>query len=326
MSTLFSHFSAKINQISPLEHVFTEVLDTIALKPKTLYIYGKLPQNVSKNHENIRPKTVAIVGSRHNTKYGEEVAYKLAYELASRGVVIVSGLAFGIDSIGHQAALDAGGRTVAVLGTPIDVIYPRSHLPLATKIIENNGAIISEYAPRSAQKAALAPGEYVNKTGVRSHDPKLSFLYRNRLISGLSDIVVVVEAAARSGTLNTAAHALEQGREIFAVPGNITNPYSQGCNKLIAQGAHPYTEPDDILNLLFPEEYLKRRQKHKQLKLIGDNDVETAILVALQTGLRSGEEIMQATTLPPEVFNQSITLLEIKGRIRALGANNWAIT
>ena len=302
MSTLFTHFFNKINMISPQEAEFTQGLRDIALMPKTLYFYGKMPQNVSK-----KPPVVAIVGSRHNTRYGEEVAYKLAYELGKRGVIVVSGLAYGIDSIGHRGCLDAGGITVAVLGTPIDYIYPKSHVPLAREIIEKNGAIISEYAP----------GEKVIT--------KYSFLERNRIISGLSDIVVVVEAAERSGSLNTATHALEQGKEVFAVPGNITNPYSQGCNKLISQGATPYTEPDDILRLIFPEDYAKRHKKAKKQGLIGDNDVETAILSSLAEGLRSGDEIMRKAKLPPEVFNQSITMLEIKGRICSLGMNNWGL-
>ena len=296
MSTLFSHFFEKINQITPLEAKYTEVLGTIAVMPKMLYYYGKIPQK--------RTKTVAIVGSRHNTRYGEEVAYRLGYTLAKHGVIVISGLAYGIDSIGHQAALDAGGTTIAVLGTPINEIYPRNHRKLATEIIETGGAIISEYAP-----------------GAKVY-PKTSFLERNRIISGLSDIVVVVEAAERSGSLNTATHALEQGKEVFAVPGNITNPYSQGCNKLIRQGAFPYTEPDDILRELFPEEFLARKKK---CHLKGDTDVETLILNSLAGGLRSGEEIMTSNHLPPEVFNQSVTLLEIKGRIRALGANAWAL-
>ena len=296
MSTLFSHFFEKINQIAPLEAKYTEVLGTIAVMPKMLYYYGKIPQK--------RAKTVAIVGSRHNTKYGEEVAYQLGYTLAKHGVIVISGLAYGIDSIGHQAALDAGGTTIAILGTPINEIYPRNHRKLATEIVETGGAIISEYAP-----------------GTKVY-PKTSFLERNRIISGLSDIVVVVEAAERSGSLNTATHALEQGKEVFAVPGNITSPYSQGCNKLIRQGAFPYTEPDDILRELFPEEFLARK---KRSHLKGDTDVETLILNSLASGLRSGEEIMVSTKLPPEVFNQSVTLLEIKGRIRALGANAWAL-
>ena len=221
--------------------------------------------------------------------------------------MIISGLAFGIDSIAHRAALDAGGITVAVLGTPIYEIYPRSHLPLAGEIIKTGGAILSEYAPNTKIY------------------PKTSFLERNRLISGLSDVVVVVEAAVRSGSLNTATHALSQGKEVFAVPGNITSPYSKGCNKLIAQGAYPYSEPNDILRLLFPDDFIKHQQKLSGSHLIGDNEVETTILKSLAMGLRSGEEIMQQNHLPVEVFNQSITILEIKGRVHSLGANNWSL-
>ena len=314
MSTLFTNFFEKINQISPLEHDFTEVLESIALTPKTLYFRGKIPENMSKTAtrgpeqtRTERPKTVAIVGSRHNTRYGEEVAYKLAFELAKKGVVIVSGLAYGIDTIGHRGCLDADGITVAVLGTPIDYIYPKNHLPIAKEIIEKNGAIISEYAS----------GQKVNT--------KYSFLERNRLISGLSDIVVIVEAAEKSGSLNTATHALEQGKTVFAVPGNITSPYSQGCNKLIKQGALPYTSPDDVLQELFPEDFIKKHQKLRQQKLIGDTDAETKILQAVAEGHRSGEEIMAVTNLPPEVFSQTVTLLEIKSRLRSLGLNNWSL-
>lgn len=325
MSTLFSPNSTKINQISPLEHDFTEVLGAIALTPKTLYFRGKLPENVSKSSKSKklpqhktatestpknrtnRPKTVAIVGSRHNTKYGEEVAYKLAYELAKRGVIIISGLAFGIDSIGHKGCLDAGGTTVAVLGTAIDDIYPKLHEPLAGRIIEQGGAIISEYEPGSKPF------------------PKTSFLERNRIISGLSDLVVIVEAAERSGSLNTATHALDQGKTVFAVPGNITNPYSQGCNKLIKQGAIPYTEPSDILMELFPDDYTKVYKRLKTQNLIGDTDVETKILQAIAAGARTSEQIMQITFLPPEVFNQTTTLLEIKGRLHSLGLGAWSL-
>ncbi|MBR0242890.1 DNA-processing protein DprA [Candidatus Saccharibacteria bacterium] len=308
MSTLFSHFFQKINQISPLEADFTEVLDTIALKPKTLYFYGKMPENVVKNGKKERPKTVAIVGSRHNTRYGEEIAYKLAYELGKRGVIVVSGLAYGIDSIGHRGCLDAGGTTVAILGTRIDDIYPKTHIPLAKEIIEKNGAIISEYSPSDKVITTY------------------SFLERNRLISGLSDIVVVIEAAERSGTLNTAAHALNQGKTVFAAPGNITSPLSKGCNNLIKQGALPYTEPDDVLRELFPEEYAKTRKKPLKISQIhGDSLEETAILRALAAGLTNGSEIAEKMSLTPEIFNQTITLLEIKGKVRSLGANHWAL-
>ena len=371
MSTLFSRIFTKINQIPPQEHEFTEVLETIALKPKTLYFRGKLPKIMVKsqtdrlksvhepNEKSIvktrtnpntgRLATVAIVGSRHNTRYGEEVAYKLAYELAKNGVIIISGLAFGIDTIGHNGCLDAGGVTVAVLGTPIDRIYPRPHEKVARKIIEQGGAILSEYAPRSEEylSVPLAPGEagWNGKDWIsyerenkdkdnpfppapyktRRIETKTSFLYRNRLISGLSDIVVVVEAAEKSGSLNTAAHALAQGKTVFAVPGNITSPYSQGCNKLITQGALPYTEPTDVLRELFPDDFIEEQKTLKSQNLIGDSDLETKVLQAVASGARTGEQIMQITHLPPELFNQATTLLEIKGRLRSLGMNTWSL-
>ncbi len=358
MSILFSHFLSKNNEISPQETVFTEVLCSIALKPKTLYFYGKIPeksvslgvksatstevnsggvdydnlQEVNQNPQNAenvvkittkavksgkmmsaeaqksleRPKTVAIVGTRKPTDYGANIARKLAYECAKRGAVVVSGLAYGIDSIAHRGALEAGGITVGVLGTPIDQIYPRSHYGLAEEIVRTGGCIMSE----------LAPGA--------EFYPKTSFLERNRIISGLADVVVIVEAAERSGSLNTAAHALEQGKDVFAVPADITRPMSQGCNKLIKQGATPYLGPEDVLDLLFPPVKKRRRAVQTEL-LLGDTPAETAILQALGRGLASGEEILAATGLEAAVFNQNMTMLEIKGCVVALGMNKWAL-
>ena len=305
MSILFSHFFDKINQISPLESKFTEVLDGIAVKPKTLYFYGKMPENMLIDGLAKRPKCVAIVGSRHNTRYGEEIAYKMAYELARMGAVVVSGLAYGIDSIAHRAALDAGGVTVAVLGTPIDKIYPKAHEGLAREIVEKGGAVMSEYAPNAQVMT------------------RISFLERNRIIAGLADVVVVVEAAEHSGSLNTAAHALEQGKEVLAVPGNITAPLSQGCNKLIRQGAMPYTEVADAANLLFP--LPKKRKKSGQMLIFGDTAEETAIIKLLADGVREGEKMIEQTKMMPAVFNQTITMLEIKGVVMSLGANRWAL-
>ena len=297
MSTPFSHFFQKINKIAPLEANFTERLAHIALVPKTLYFYGKMPENM--------PKVVAIVGSRKNTKYGEEVAYKLAYELAKRGVVIVSGLAYGIDSIAHRGALDAGGVTVAVLGTQINKIYPTKHIGLAAEIIEKNGVVMSEYA----ENAEIYP--------------KTSFLERNRLISGLSDVVIVVEAAERSGTLNTAMHALDQGKDLMAVPGNITNINSKGCNRLIKQGAIPCTGVEDVLELLFPDAVCEKNPV--QLRLLGDTEEEKQIIELINSGIRDGEAIIRQLKMPAGVFNQTITMLEIKGLVRSLGANKWCL-
>ena len=304
MSTLFSHFYSKINQISPLENNFTRVLDAIAVKPKMLYFRGKMPENMMDDDLTKRPKSVAIVGTRHCTKYGEEIAYKMAFELAKRGVVVISGLAYGIDSIAHQAALDAGGVTVAVLGTPIDRIYPRAHEGLAREIVEKGGMILSEYAA----------GEKVY--------PKTSFLARNRLIAGLADAVVIVEAAERSGSLNTAMHALDQGKELFVVPGDITHPMSAGCNKLLKQGANPYTDIDDLLDFFFP-----KRQKAglKQMVIFGDTPEELSLMKLMHDGIKNGEEMIKKTEMPVAIFNQTITMLEIKGLVRSLGANQWML-
>ena len=324
MSIFFSHFLSKHNEIRPQEADFTEVLESIALKPKMLYFYGKMPENRPKNGcrgvrksglkvAMERPKVVAVVGTRKPTKYGEEMAYKIAFETAKHGAIVVSGLAYGIDSIAHRAALDAGGVTVAVLGTPIDRIYPQAHVGLAEQIVRQGGAVMSELAP-----------------GVKFY-PKVSFLERNRLIAGLADVIVIPEAAERSGSLNTAAHALEQGKDLLVVPGDIQRPLSKGCNKLIRQGAMPCLEVKDVLELLFPEEFLRRRKSKiasppNQASLpIGDNEVETGILRSLAQGVSDGEDIIRMQSLPVSTFNQTMTMLELKGRVKPLGANQWML-
>lgn len=276
---------------------YLEILKHIPDPPQQIFTRGQLPS------EHPRPKTVAIVGSRRNTSYGEMVAQKLAAELTKTGVIIVSGLAFGVDSIAHRACLDAGGRTIAVLGTSIDRIYPVAHRALAHRIMQN-GAIISEYA-----------------AGERTH-PKASFLVRNRIISGLSDAVVVVEAAERSGTLSTAAHALNQGREVFAVPGDITRSNSVGCNHLIEQGARVYTGPEDVLNFLFPQ---KTRSRKKPQLPLGDNETENKIITLLAQGVIDGDTLINELVLSVSEFNQTITILELKGVVRAQGFNRWSL-
>ncbi len=304
MSILFSQNNLKNNEIRPQEANFTEVLCHIAVVPKMLYFYGKMPEK--------RLKSVAIVGTRKPTAYGREIAYDLAYKAAEKGAVVVSGLAFGIDSVAHRAALDAGGLTVAVLGTAIDQIYPAAHRGLAEEIIEKGGMVMSEVAP-----------------GVRfqwQNEAKKCFLERNRLIAGLSDMVVIPEAAERSGSLNTAMHALDQGREIFAAPGDIARPMSRGCNRLIAKGgAMPYLGSEDVLGALFPAPRGRKGRKEVQTALMGDDETETAILRLIAGGMVDGEEILAASGLAVSEFGQQMTLLEVKGRVRALGANRWAL-
>lgn len=177
----------------------------------------------------LRP-TVAIVGSRDHTRYGAEVASRLGQEVARAGVVVVSGMARGLDAVAQEAALDAGGTTIGVLGTAVDVIYPAANRALFQRVTAN-GLLVSEYPP-----------------GQRPHVG--SFPRRNRLISGLADALVVVEAADASGTLITVNCALEQGRDVLAVPGPINSPTSRGTNRLLRDGATPILEPADLLSAL----------------------------------------------------------------------------
>jgi DNA processing protein len=284
----------KINRVNPDNHKYLQIIGSIAKPPHLLFYRGKLPET--------RTPSVAIVGSRKPTPYGKEVAYQLAYELARDGVVIISGLALGIDSIAHRAALEAGGATLAVLGNSVDYIYPATHKSLGEQIIKEGGAIISEYEPP-----------------MRARD--FHFLARNRIISGLADAVVIVEAAVRSGTLNTAAHTLEQGRELFAVPGNITSPLSMGCNNLLKQGAYPATSAKDILDIIAPQ-----LSPHQAVLPLGNTPLESLIIKLIHDGVRDGDQLQQQSGVSATEFSQALTLMEINGTIRALGANQWTLS
>lgn len=283
----------KINSISPLNHKYLQIISTIAKCPERLYFTGTLPES--------RLISVAIVGSRKPTAYGREVTYQLSYDLAKKGVVIISGLALGIDGIAHRAALDAGGTTLAVLANGVDTIYPATHKSLGENILKSGGAIISEYEPG---------------TGLRDYQ----LLARNRIVSGLADAVIVTEAALRSGTLSTVTHALEQNREVFVVPGNITSPLSAGCNALIKQGAHPITCIEDVLEVIAPD--LLRPQ---QTLALGNTTLESSLIALLQSGVRDGDELQLQSGVEPSVFAQALTMMEIEGTIRALGGNQWTL-
>ena len=283
----------KINTILPRDYKYLQIIDTIAVKPKRLYFIGKLPTE--------RRPTVAIVGSRRPTAYGKEVTYRLASDLASHGIIIISGLALGIDAIAHRGALDSGGITLAVLANGVDYIYPATNKNLADDIISNGGAIISEYEP-----------------GTPARD--FQFLERNRIVSGLADAIIVTEAAVRSGTMATVAHALDQGREVFVVPGNITSPLSAGCNNLIKQGAHPITCAEDVLEVIAPE--LLRPQAMLPL---GNTPLESKIIGLLQSGVRDGEDLQIKSKSNISEFSQTLTLMEISGTIRSLGGNQWTL-
>lgn len=283
----------KINNAIPREHKYLQLLTNITDAPKSLNYAGTLPAT--------RVPSVAIVGTRKPTAYGKEVTYRFAYELAQKGIVIVSGLALGVDGIAHRAALEAGGTTIAILGNGLSSIYPSSHRHLAATIIDQGGALISEYA----NGAPALP---------------FQFLKRNRIVSGIADAVIITEAASRSGTLNTAMHAMDQGKDVFVVPGNITSPMSLGCNSLLRQGASPLVHSDDILEAIAPHVL---RPQHKLA--LGNTPTEIAVIEFLQLGGRDGDAMQQKLQISATDLSSTLTMLEIAGTIRALGANQWTL-
>ena len=258
---------------------------------------GKLPE--------ANAPIVSIVGSRKPSAYGKEVTERLATELASAGCIIVSGLALGVDGIAQKAALEAGGTVVAVVPNELPDISPRTNYKLAIDIIRQGGAVISE-----------------GMKGDKKIVNRWSFLERNRLVSGLADGIIITEAAERSGTLNTASHALNQGRDLFVVPGNITSPLSAGCNNLLKQGAYLVTDANDILNIIAPE----KLQKSSNLETPLSSTPEEAIIIKLiSSGIRDGDELQQSSGLSASDFATALTMLEINGVIKPLGANNWTL-
>lgn len=284
----------KINELSPVQHPYLQITVNIPKPPKTLFYIGILPEQ--------RIPTVAVVGTRKPTSYGTEVTTQLAYELAGKGIVIISGLALGVDALAHRAALDAGGTTIAVLPCGLDTIVPRTNRQLAIDILGHGGALVSEYSPASTASY------------------KSNMLERNRIVSGLSDGILITEAGARSGTLNTASHALAQGKDVFVVPGNITSPMSAGCNALIKQGATPVTCAADILQVIAPELITKQ-----PALALGTTPLESHIIDLLNSGLRDGDQIQKELKIAAPEFNSALTMLELNGAIRALGGNQWTL-
>ena len=227
----------RIEEIPAFDSRFPERLREIPESPGCIYLKGRLPDPVE--------MTVGIIGARDGTEYGKMVARTLAKELSEYGISIISGMAYGIDTAAHEGALLGGGKTYAVLGCGVDICYPAINRKLYSKIQEEGG-IISEYPEGS---------------------PPLPhhFVARNRLIAGLSDILIVVEAKERSGTFITVDRALEQGKQVFVVPGRITDPLSRGCNRLLMEGASLCLSKEDILSC-FSIEAGKDNEKKPNLK------------------------------------------------------------
>ncbi len=263
--------------------------------PPVLYVKGEiLPQD---------EWAVAAVGTRIPTTYGRQLVDEIAGGLAKSGITIVSGLARGIDSLAHRAALRVGGRTIAVLGCGIDIVYPHEHRGLAKNIIQR-GAIITEYPLGTPPEGGNFPA-------------------RNRIISGLSLGTLVIEAGKRSGALITADYALEQGREVFALPGNVNSPKSLGTNRLIQEGAAKLViSVEDVLEEL----NLTLVERHQEVRMaVPEDEREYQILGCISTEPIHVDEIGQRTGLPIAEVTSTLAMMELKGMVRHVGGMNYVV-
>jgi len=284
-----------IQKISSVEKNFPALL--LGLDPKVREIYFRGNLDFGKNN-------FAVIGSRLPSPYGRQVCLKMVTSLAKNGLCIISGMAAGIDSFAHLAALEAQGQTVACLGSGLDeeTLYPQENKKLAKRILESGGCLISEYAPKT-------PGF------------KSNFLSRNRLIAGLSKATMVVEARFKSGSLNTAWWAKKYGRLIFAVPGDISSPQSKGTNKLLENGALPAANINFVL-----EKIGISKEIQKNAKLKGDCQEENLILHELSGSIRHIDELIETTGLAAPKILASLANLEIKSKVKNLGGGLYTIS
>jgi DNA processing protein len=267
-------------------------LRQIDTPPPLIYVRGTLQPNDS--------WAIGIVGTRRASPYGREVAHTLSRDLATSGITVVSGLALGIDTVAHKSALASEGRTIAVLGSGVDQIYPPENRGLA-QAIAANGAVVSEYALGTRPDASNFPP-------------------RNRVISGLSRGVVIVEASQRSGALITARFAVEQGRDVFAVPGSILHPGSAGCNTLIQQGAIPLLHVNDIMNQLNLEQV---RSQQAARAIIPADPQEAALLAHMNQEPRHLDDLVRQSSLSAPQVAGLLTVMELKGLVRQVGTLSY---
>lgn len=263
--------------------------------PPLIYVRGQIAPNDT--------LTVAVVGTRSPTSYGRDVAQQLVAELVAAGVTIISGLAIGIDQIAHSAALRAGGRTIGVLPCGIDMVYPDRHRKLATQICES-GALVSEFSFGTRPLPQLFP-------------------VRNRLISGLARAVLIIEARPGSGALITADYALEQGRDVLAVPGPIYSLTSEGPHRLIRNGAGLVTSARDVLEALNMEYMVTQPLERAALP---EEDDERRVLALLSREPQHIDELSRTSSLAVQHIASMLTLLELKGYVRQVGAQEYVIS
>jgi len=274
---------------------YPRYLKQIAHPPPLLYVRGVVDERDD--------WALAVVGTRRKTAYGRQVTEDLVRGLVNNGITIVSGLARGIDSIAHKTALEMSGRTIAVLGSGVDIIYPSENRSMAAEIVEGHGALISEFPIGTKPEA-------------RNFPP------RNRVISGLSMGVIVVEAGKRSGALITADFALEQDREVFAVPGNITSPASRGTNALIQEGAKLVRDVQDVLEEL--NMVMTQESAPVQMSM-PESAEEVKILQSLTHQPVHIDEITRSADLSSAVVNSTLTLMELKGMVRQVGGMQYVL-
>ena len=301
-----------INLDQELEKMHTEDIKFLTLEdddyPRLLKEIYSPPLAIYYKGEFVPEKdefSLGVVGTRKMTDYAKQITPKITRELTEQGLVIVSGLALGIDALAHEACLEAKGRTIAVLGSGLDKenIYPSYNRYLAEKILNNGGTLISEYAP------GIPPS-------------KFTFPQRNRIISGLSLGSLIVEAPEGSGALLTAKFAIDQNREVFAIPGSILSPNSVGPNNLIKQGAKAVANALDVLEALdlnLVKNYIETK------KIVADSPQEQIILDNLTHEPIHVDELSRLTNLDTSVINSTLTLMEMKGRIRNLGAMMYVL-
>ncbi len=266
--------------------------------PLVMYYIGEIPKT---------KLSVSIIGSRRCTDYGKFVAHKFAKELAKEEITVISGMAVGADTIAHVGCLEGGGKTIAVVGSGLDICYPKSNEKLMKKIIEN-GCVMSEYPPKTLPLAA-------------------NFPMRNRIISALSDGLIVVEAAMKSGTMITVDYALEQGRTVFTVPGNITSKSSEGTNALLRQGAIPLTDIKDIL-----EEFCVKQENSLNIQDEGKlnkkltaslTDEEISVYKHINYEPKTVEEVTFLSGTSIQTVLYLLTVLELKGAIKKINGQKY---
>jgi DNA processing protein len=265
---------------------YPALLAQIPYPPPLLYVNGQLSA--------VDEWSVAVVGTRQPTTYGKEATRRIVHDLAAAGVTIVSGLALGIDSIAHKAALEAGGRTIAVLATGADQVYPERNRALAERIMAGHGALVSEFPIGTKPLAQLFP-------------------VRNRIISGLALATLVIEAGRQSGALITVDYALEQGRDVFAVPGPIFSAQSVGTNQLIRNGAGLVTCAQDILNALNLSELAIQQEVQAA---IPEDPTEASLLNVISYEPQHVDEILRQSELPITVVSSTLAIMELKGLVR----------